>query len=185
MLAHSFAQVANLKVTITTHLDSTITGFIYTYADDILVLRMSGKDQTEEIYRFINTLYIKLLEVLGSLNKQRDGAGLARSDFKKIALDEFQRKLENAITLYDNRTHPKATTKAQLLFKKLVEKWGVDDVRWQDSDIVIKDEIRLTKPYTLGKNTMHKLKRNAVHLEEIKKHIREVWLEIDSRKRGG
>lgn len=186
MLAHSLSQVINLKVKITTHLDATITGFIYTYADDILVLRTSAnKDRTEDNYRFINTQFIKLLQVLGSLNRQTTGNQMTSSGFAKVNVDQFQKKLNEAIIVYGNSTNPKATTNAHLLFEKLVEKWGVDGVRWQENDIVIKNEIRLTKPYTLGKNSLHKLKRNPIHYDEVRKHLREVWLEIDIQKRGG
>ncbi|KAG2736093.1 hypothetical protein G9P44_000183 [Scheffersomyces stipitis] len=83
--------------------------------------------------------------------------------------------------------HSRASPIAIKLYEKFVKLYGPENIQWSGSDnIVIFKEIKLSKPYTLGKSgNIHKLKDNCKHLDEVQRVLKQFWLEVDNEKRGG
>ncbi|KAK6201207.1 uncharacterized protein RJT21DRAFT_33584 [Scheffersomyces amazonensis] len=86
------------------------------------------------------------------------------------------------------RRASKTSSIATKVYNKFVKKYGEENVTWSGGshNIIIFNEVKLTKPYTLGNKSIHKLsKSNSKHFEEIQDTLKEFWLEVDNEKRGG
>lgn len=187
-------QIINLKVKVTTLLDQSITGTIYAYSpsNELLALRTgSGKNNVKpETFRFINTAFIKTIQVLPPFPKKNQNPHHKNStNVERVPINEIEANLNDSIKNYKNSlliNNPKASPIAIKIFEKFFKLYGVDNVKWQGSDIILFDEIRLAKPYTLGKSgNIVKLDENSKAMNMVEDVLKEIWLEVDNEKRGG
>lgn len=188
-------QSINLKVKVTTLLDQSITGTVYacSTSHELLALKVThnGKNNVNETFRFINTAFIKSIQVLPPFPKKNQSFNSKNStNLFNIPVKDLEQNLESSVANYKNNqiiNNPKATPIAVRIFEKLFKKYGAGKVKWQGSDnIVLFDEIKLSKPYTLGKSgNISKLVENSSAMNTVEKDLKEFWLEADNEKRGG
>lgn len=188
-------QIINLKVKVTTLLDQSITGTIYAYSpsNELLALKISGSGKNNvkpETFRFINTAFIKTIQVLPPFPKKSQHVHCKSSKtVTKVPISEIEANLNDSIVNYKTNiliNNPKASPIAIKIFEKFFKLYGAENVKWQGSDIVLFNEIRLAKPYTLGKSgNIIKLDEKSKAMNMVEDVLREIWLEVDNEKRGG
>lgn len=88
---------------------------------------------------------------------------------------------------HGNHHHHHSNSIGNRLNEKLCKLYGKENVKYNNHNEfnLFNNEIKLTKPFTLGKANIHKLKENASHLESIQRALKQFWLEIDLEKKGG
>lgn len=192
---NSLEQIINLKVKVTTLLDQSITGTIYTCSPthELLALKTSnnGKNNVKpETFRFINTAFIKSIQVLPPFPKKKQNLRHKNStNIARIPINKIESDLNDSIQNYKNSlliNNPKASPIAIKIFEKFFRLYGADSVKWKGSDIILFDEIKLAKPYTLGKSgNIVKLDQNSKAMNMVEDVLKEIWLEVDNEKRGG
>ncbi|KAK6454258.1 anticodon-binding domain-containing protein [Scheffersomyces xylosifermentans] len=169
-----------------------------------------------DTYRIINTAFIKSIQVLppfpaksgnGNNSNNSNSSNSSNNQNKyqvpltNVSIKELESYLQESIKKYredsaaesnskDQESSPhksKASPIATKLFEKFSKLYGPENVSWSGSDnIVIFKEIKLSKPYTLGKSgNIHKLKDNTKRLDEVQRGLKQFWLEVDNEKRGG
>lgn len=180
---YTFDQLGNAKVKVTTLLDLAITGSIYacSSSQELLALRITnntgkGTQIKPETYRIINTAFIKSIQVVAPLPKKNGKPSGPTPSY--ILIEEIEAALDSSVK------KPK-TPIASRIYSKLSEKLGSDNVKWKGNDIVLFGEIKASRPYTLAKGNLSQLTANSHHLEPVPKALKEIWLELDSEKRGG
>ncbi|KAK6461632.1 hypothetical protein DFJ63DRAFT_186264 [Scheffersomyces coipomensis] len=90
---------------------------------------------------------------------------------------------------HHHKSPSKASVIATKLFDKLCKLYGVENIKWSGpgaNNIIIFDEIKLSKPYTLGNKSIHKLnKSDSKYYNDIQTILKQFWLDVDNEKRGG
>lgn len=185
---NSLEQPVGLKVKVTTTLDQSITGHIYACSSSFKIIALktsnnSGKNHhnsKSSIYKLINTEFIKLIQVLppNTFNKQKKLFHPYEISIKDI---------EHMLIRSGEESNPKASIIATKIFSKFLSKFGYVNVSWQSGsdNIILFNEIKSSKPYTLARGNLVKLKSESKNLEIVQNTLKEFWLEIDNEKRGG
>lgn len=193
---NTWEQALNLKVKITTTVsDQAISGSIFACSsnNELIALKVSNpsnKTKTDG-YRFVNTAFIKTVQVLPPFPSKKGPAPQTKTQvaLHDIPLKDLEFKLNNAIADYDDKQEinpPKTLPFGTRVFEKLSKVHGEQNVKWQGNDtIIIHDEIKVSRPYTLSKRNVQKLSQNSKHLEPVQNTLREFWLAADNEKRGG
>ncbi|ABN64480.1 predicted protein [Scheffersomyces stipitis CBS 6054] len=189
MSVSDFDQIVRLRAKITTLLDQSITGYVHSFSssNQVIALRIDHKGKkssTGDTYRIINTAFIKSIQILPPFPKKAEDL--------ETHLQECIANFKPNQDLLANKEnepshHSRASPIAIKLYEKFVKLYGPENIQWSGSDnIVIFKEIKLSKPYTLGKSgNIHKLKDNCKHLDEVQRVLKQFWLEVDNEKRGG
>lgn len=192
---NSLDQALNLKVKITTTVsDLPISGSIFACSanNELIALKVSnpGNKAKNEAYRFVNTAFIKTIQVLPPFPKKAGSqTQKPQTSFFNMPIKDLEFKLHNAISNYNEQPEispAKGPTMGARVFEKLSAVHGHDNVKWQGNDtIVIHDQIKVSRPYTLGKKNITKLSPNTKYLEPVQNTLREFWIAADNEKRGG
>lgn len=75
---------------------------------------------------------------------------------------------------------------ASKIFQKLTSKFGKENVQWHGNEsMIIFKEIVVSRPYALNKISNPKKLHNPKQLDEVRSALREIWLEVDTPRRGG
>ncbi|EGW30029.1 uncharacterized protein SPAPADRAFT_63648 [Spathaspora passalidarum NRRL Y-27907] len=76
---------------------------------------------------------------------------------------------------------------AHRLYDKFVKLYGKDKVKYSHNqhDIILFEEIKISKPFTLSKSNFHKFKQDSTHVDSVQRALKQFWLEVDNEKRGG
>ncbi|ODV77146.1 uncharacterized protein CANTADRAFT_23969 [Suhomyces tanzawaensis NRRL Y-17324] len=194
MSVKTFNQAVNTKVKVTTLLDQTITGYIYTFSssNEVLALKVLNHEAKKanpksDTYRIINTSFIKSIQVLPPYPKKGNNSNVINKhmqvNYSNILIPELERSLNAAIQNYKPAPKPEHNNSNHItnkLFDKLKNKFGAAQVKKAGNDIILFNEIKLSKPYTLAKLT-----GTSTHTPEIQKALKEFWLEDTNEKRGG
>lgn len=175
--------LVNAKVKVITLLDQAIQGYIYACSSSqaLLALRITnntGKSPQikPETYRVLNTTFIKTIQVVTPAPKKN---GKLQVQPYYILIEEIE------AALVDSGKRPVKSAIANRIFAKFVKKLGSENVKWDGNDIILLNEIKSSRPYTLAKGNISQLTTNSKHLEPVQKALKEIWLELDSEKRGG
>ncbi|RLV91173.1 hypothetical protein JA1_004046 [Spathaspora sp. JA1] len=202
MSINNLEQIINLKVKITTLLDQTIIGYIYSFSSsyEVLSLRIPEK---KDIYRIINTSFIKSIQVLPPFpNKKSTSNKYNNLVLNPIDINKLDEFLQSKIIEYKvepvsvstsssvstaNTGSKKSPPIVHRLYDKFVKLYGKDKVRYNSNqhDIIIFEEIKISKPFTLNKSNFHKLKVDSIHGDSVYRALKQFWLEVDNEKRGG
>ncbi|WPK26348.1 hypothetical protein PUMCH_003699 [Australozyma saopauloensis] len=187
---NSLDQAINLKVQVTTLIDETITGTIYAFSPKQHVIAL----KTPELYRIINSSFIKTLTLTGPVPKRFHKS---HESFKGKPVDirKLEARLKNAVERggVENHTKSVAASKkpepsalALKIHGKLVNKFGKENVHLQGNDsMLLFKEVVVGKPYALNKISNGKKTQSSKHLEEVKTALREMWLLGNNTKQGG
>lgn len=190
-------QINNLKVKITTLLDESITGVVYACSSShsVLALRVSSntgkniQNQKAETYRFFNAQFIKSMQLISPLpKKQGKNTNQNLAPIYPISIKEIEAKLEKSLQPPNGnpkQARPNAPPIAIRLFETFSKKYGLKNVQWKGSDIILFNEIKSSKPYTLSKGNLTELTKGSKYLPDVQKTLKEIWLELDNEKRGG
>lgn len=188
-------QIVNLKVKVTTLLDQSITGTIYACSSthELLALKTSNNGKhgmKPETFRFINTAFIKTIQVLQPFPKKNQFINHKNNThLNTIPIKDIQTNLKDSIENYKNSiliNNPKASAMAIKIFEKFFKLYGSDNVKWQGDSIILFDEIKIMKPYTPGiTGSIIKLDENTKATTMVENVLKEIWLEVDNEKRGG
>ncbi|CUM66058.1 uncharacterized protein PRCAT00003712001 [Priceomyces carsonii] len=187
-------QVINLRVKVTTFLDETITGSIYTFSSthEVLVLKIIvNKNTKTKSYRIINTSFVKSIQVLPPIPKKytnwKDNEKNSFKDLKNISVEDLEHKIETALS-GDQRISPdqgaKSSRLASKLYLKFCNLYGKEHVKWAGNDnIVLFDELKVSRPFT--KSNIQFLVKNSKFIENVLKVLSQFWLEADDGRKGG
>lgn len=170
-------QLVNIRVSITTILEQVISGYIISWSPthDVLVLNTwFDKKTLNNNIRFINTAFIKSIEVSNrknTFNNHRPQLQVANIDIKRLekdinhSIEEFRK---------DRLIHnPKSNDVGAKVFEKLLDVYNIDSVKWDESDIVLLDEVKIAKPYKLQNITKLNDKTKAtIQVEKILKELK-------------
>ncbi|KAL6451411.1 LSM12 Protein LSM12 [Candida maltosa Xu316] len=201
MSFQNFDQIINLKVKITNLLDQTIIGQIFTYSssNEIIILKINdAKDSKSSTYRIVNTSFIKSIQVLPPLPK-KGGTPSHQKDTLNISpinIDALSKNLSDEIKNYkpssveETKKQHHRQNISNLLFKNFVKLYGEKNVRYgsnnNHNEILIYDEIKITRPFTNTRANIHIIQDGGKkHLDSIQRALKQFWLEIDNEKRGG
>lgn len=188
-------QASNLKVNITTLLDQTTTGTIYATASNqqVIALKVKSTKSGEQSFKFINTAFIKSIQVLPPFPSKKNGFSALKGQpiLYHLPIEKLEQSLKKALEeVPDLPPHdvPRQERKsvASKVFRHLADAFGKSSVKWDNDKIVVNDRIRVSRPFTLGKNNVVSLVPNAKDdLTKVQTVIREFWLTLDNEKKGG
>lgn len=184
----------SLKLKITTSLNHSTTGTLHTLSKCIISLKVNNNRKIT--FRIFNLDFVRTIQVVGPGNK-----AIIVEDVERDELGGILRGIkgtEGAKTSSRGHTPPSSNAAAHpiasspdpdsitaRLTRKLTATYGPTNVTRPGSDIVIFDEIKLSKPYTLGKSGNILILKDSKRLEEVKEIVKEFWLEVGSGRKGG
>ncbi|CAK7905857.1 hypothetical protein CAAN1_14S03048 [[Candida] anglica] len=198
---NSIEQALDLKVKISTLLDQSHTGYIYAYSPvhELLTLRITNHSTNKivkpESYKFINTAFIKTIQVLapfpkknGPINHHNKHQSHSpsppppQSQPTSLSINELETKLNRAVADYKvmlSKSHnPKASSTAVMLYEKLY--LSFDSVTWQNECIIVSNQIKISRPYSAKSCT--KLQTDSKILDKVQLAIKEFWDSYDIDK---
>lgn len=188
-------QASNLKVKITTLLDQTTTGTIYATASNqqVIALKVKSTKSGEQSFKFINTAFIKSIQVLPPFPSKKNGFNALKGQpiLYHLPIEKLDQSLQRALEESPNpppHDVPRQERKpvASKVFRHLADAFGKSNVKWDNDKIIVNDKIRVSRPFTLGKNNVVSLVSNAKDdLDKVQAAIREFWLTLDNEKKGG
>lgn len=186
-------QKINQKVKIINLFDQTTQGTLIAFSDDhtVVVLKATGNGKGDkENCKFMNAAFIKSIEVLSPVPKKSQHNSNVWVKPPSISIAEIKNELRSALSEQSkpkNQTNSKVSPIARKIFQKFVLKFGSKNVRWEGSaNIILFDEIKLSKPYTLGKSgNITKITSNSNALPKVEAILKEFWLETNDSKKGG
>ena len=186
-IMNKIEQVENLKVKVTTLLDQTMVGTIYSWSSSnkVLALKVSnGKSNEGNNFRLINTAFIKLLQVMQPISKKQQTSSKKNSELHYIPLEDIEESLSR-ITL-NSKLREVPHSLGHKIYNRLCKAFGENAVKFRSADeITVRDQITLTKPFTLEQKNIVKLDQSSKIQNEIEKTLKNFWREYDSERRGG
>lgn len=200
---NSLDQVVNLKVKITDLLDVSLVGTIYAFSpsQEVLAIKVQPpQGKSDEVYKIINTSFIKSLQVLPHKKKPTGPTQLRKVDTKRL-----EEEVAAAVKLYpkpdETRKDDKPAKRASpppgqkkhtvsalagTFFDKFIARFGKENVQWHGNEaILLFREVSVSKPYALNKVSNSPRAQASKHIDKIRTALREIWLEMDNAKRGG
>lgn len=187
-IMNKIEQVENLKVKVTTLLDQTMVGTIYSWSSSnkVLALKVSnGKSNEGNNFRLINTAFIKLLQVMQpSSKKQQIHSSKKNSELHYIPVKDIEDSL-NRITLESNsRELPRSV--GHKIYNTFCKAFGENSVKFlSENEISIRDQIVLIKPFTLEQKNILRIDQNTKIQGDVEKTLKTFWRDYDSERRGG
>ena len=212
---NSIDQAINVKVSVTTLLDQTHIGHLHAFSNthDVLVLRITNRSTAKiprpESFKFINTAFIKSIQVIGPISKRTSGVSGGKTSTKvsgnvpngahsrspspsyatptKLSINELETDLNRSLAKYKHMLQEveKAsgvTSAGKLLFEKLYLRFP--DVKWQADAIIVAGLIKVSKPYMNRASCFNKLADNTINIEKVQHVVREFWQQMDAEKGG-
>lgn len=201
---NNLEQAINLKVKVTTLLDQPTTGHIYAYSSvhEVLTLRLTNNyvknsQNKNESYKFINTAFIKTIQVLppfprrinspppatqastssaainSKLNSNSPPPAPASPQLTQLSINELESLLNKSVAQYKemvsiSQSH-NASNIAVMLFEKLYSNFG-GNVKWGPyGSIIVEDEIKIAKPYLAKSGTISKVNSNSGDSKKLDK----------------
>lgn len=206
-------QAVNLKVKVTTLLDQPTTGYIYAYSPvhEILTLRLtnnylkSSDSDRKENYKFINTAFIKTIQVLAPFPKKISSPNGSNSGSKspspappspqlvQLSINELETSLNKAVAQHKEMLsvsqNRQVSSTATLLFEKLYTSFN-GNVVWgaNNESIIVNDEVKILKPYLAKSGSITKINNNVnnnQNLDRVFQIVKEFWQNIENDRIGG
>lgn len=186
-------QASNSKVKITTLLDQTTTGTIFAIASNqqLIVLKVKSTKNGELTYKFINSAFIKSIQVLPPFPTKKNGYNSLKNQptLHYISIEELDRLLNKALKAKPvkvSNPQPRQKLVSSRIQRQLAEAFGKTNVRWDNDKIIVKEKIKVSHPFTLGKNNIVPLVPSAKEdLSKVLAVVKEFWLTLDNEKKGG
>lgn len=182
-------QVENLKVKVTTLLDQSMVGTIYSWSSSnkVLALKVSNGNNNEKgsNFRLVNTAFIKLLQVMQPISKkQQTNSSKKNSELHYIPVQDIEDSL-NRITL-KSKSQEEPCSVGHKIYNTFCKAFGENAVNFRsENEISIRDQIALIKPFTLEQKNIVKIDQNTKIQGDIEKTLKTFWREYDSERRGG
>jgi hypothetical protein len=195
----------SLKLKVTTSLNHSTTGTLHTLSKCIISLKVNNNRKIT--FRIFNLDFVRTIQVVGPGNKvirledvERDELGRILRGIKGPEGTKTTSRGHTPPSSTASRGHTPSSSTASAhlptsspdpdsitarLTRKLTATYGPANVTRPGSDIVIFDEIKLSKPYTLGKSGNIQVLKDSNRLEEVKDIVKEFWLEVGSGRKGG
>ncbi|KAI0461174.1 hypothetical protein LJB42_001190 [Komagataella kurtzmanii] len=173
-----------LRVKISTILDSSITGTIYSYNPELQLIALLPEHKNS--LKIIKTTFIRSVVILESKNNvKKNLQSVLKQDPKLRPVHPEQLKVPKHRELrYKHNYELNRTLKSRIghvskegleIFKELYNLLPKGDVSWKKDDIVIYDDsVRITSPYKTD-NVVSAHSGDDSQLEFIKKVIEKVW----------
>ena len=187
-IMNKLEQVENLKVKVTTLLDQTMVGTIYSWSSSnkVLALKVSnGKSNEGSNFRLINTAFIKLLQVMQPFSKkQQIHSSKKNSELHYIPVKDIEDSL-NRITLESSsRELPRSV--GHKIYNTFCKAFGENSVKFlSENEISIRDQIVLIKPFNLEQKNILRIDQNTKIQGDVEKTLKNFWMDYDSERRGG
>lgn len=185
----------NLKVKVTNLLDQSTVGIIHSMlpSQAVMALRLDSHKT-----KIINTAFIKSIHVLTPFQKKQHKPAPLQRKPHKIDIRKLEHDLNSALANYDKHDkhrpekhkhsdkHDKPSHKKEpnatglRIFDKLQARFGKENVSWLPNDAIsIWNEVHVGKPYVLNRV------KKSPRADEVKVALKQIWLDVDSHKRGG
>lgn len=175
-------QLVNIKVRVTNLLDETTVGTIYAFnpSHDVLAIKLANASKKTDDYKFINTAFIKSLQVLPPFPRKGHRLAGYLGTLTKADIGQLEAQLARAAV---EPKGPKHSAVALKFFDGLVARLGRANVEWAGAEIILVfGEIAISRPYALNRIAPRK---PSTHVDEVREALKDIWLAGDSPRRGG
>lgn len=159
------------RLKLTTSLNQSSSGTLYALTKSLICLKITNHRKVS--FRLFNLDFVKTIQLGNNVIKVQD---VERAELGGL-LSEMGSSTASASPDPDS-----ITTR---LTRKLSAAYGPTNVTRSGSEIVIFGEVKLSKPYTLGKSGNILVLKETKRLDEIKGRVKEFWLEVGTGRKGG
>lgn len=184
-------STVSLRVKVTNLLDQSTVGTIHsmTPSQAVMAIKLDGHKT-----KIINTAFIKSIHVLTPPHKKHfskynsqqwrkpakvDVAAIDRD--ANAALANYKPTNRDARDHREHRDHRDPNSLPQKIFSKFADRFGKENVTWLHNDTIsIWNDVQVSRPYVLNK-----ISKKSPRSDEVRAALKQIWLDVDSHKRGG